>query len=267
MIALTGYRAVLDYSADHDLFIFGGAVVAGFVSTVEQWSLWEGDWNKVLHTFEVPYFHRKEFELLKDGSLPKGAFRDEQWKDEGRRRDFVYALAHTLKTWASGTVGAYMPKQMYRDALLVSESDKTFNPYAECGRQCALFTKAFVRETLASDLPIVYVFEDGDKGKGQLFDMMKRSELPSPVFKRPRFNPKKTELDKLDPPIIALQAADLLAAELRRWKVDSSQKKRMRQSLKVFLDMKHIVWKECTYTDIARLIHSAQIPRKKARIA
>ena len=61
MIALTGYTAFFDRSPDHGLDPEGGTVVARFLSTVQQWALWEHDWNSVLDDFPVPYFHMKEF--------------------------------------------------------------------------------------------------------------------------------------------------------------------------------------------------------------
>lgn len=43
---------------------------------------------------------------------------------------------------------------------------------------------------------------------------------------------------------------------LQRWRADA-------EILKAFTDMENIIWKECTYTDMAGVIRSAGIPRRK----
>lgn len=262
MLALTGYTAVFDRSADRDQFLAGGTVVAGFVSTIEQWAVWEEGWNKILRRFNVPYFHRKEFDPLKDGSRPKGAFAGDEWNNEAHRRDFVSSLIATVKNWAVATVGSYMSHQIYKEANTLCEVDSRFNPFAECGRHSALQVRNFVRDGLKSELPISYVFEKGDEGAGMLIDLMTECNMPAPVFKRPRLNNKRSELDRDDPPLIQLQSADLLAWEIRRWKIDYANKRRMRHSLKAFTDMKHIIWKEVDYKSMAGLIRSLGISRR-----
>jgi len=256
MVALTGYTAVFDRSAD-DETPSGGTVVAGFVTTVEQWALWEDDWKAVLQKFDVPYFHMREF------CSSQKAFSSAEWKNETRRRYFVAALVATIKKWILLTVGSYMDHQIYRDANQLCEVDKTFNPYAECGRNCVLKVRDFIRNELGSELPISYVFDQGDQGQGMLIDLMRRCGLPDPLFKRSRRNPDHPERDRADPPMVQLQTADLLSWELRRWKSDYRNGQQMRKSLKSFTDMENIIWKECTYTDIARVIHSAEIPRRR----
>jgi len=256
VIALSGYNAFFDRSADHDLQSVGGTVVAGFVSTVEQWALWEKDWKAVLDEFHVRYFHMREFNSY------NGEFTDSKWREELHRRYFVASLAATIKNWAVASIADYMDHQIYRDANKLCETDKIFNPYVECGRNCALHTQDFIRNKVKSDLPISYVFERGDEGVGMLMDFMERCNLPCPTFKRPRVNPQNPDLDREDPPMIQLQAADLLAWEIRRWKNDYRNGAKMRQSMKAFCGLEQNIWKECTYTDMARLIRSAGIPRR-----
>jgi hypothetical protein len=255
VIALSGYTAVFDRSAD-DEESSGGTVVAGFATTNEQWALWEKDWISVLRDFNVPYFHMREF------NSGRHAFSGCEWRDEARRRYFIAQLVATIKKWVWLTVGGYMTHQLYREANRLCEVDKSFNPFAECGRVCVLKVRDFIRGEWNSELPISYVFDQGDDGKGMLIDLMRRCDLPSPIFRRSRSNPAHPERDLNDPPMIQLQSADLLSWELRRWKIDYSDGEAMRKSLKAFTDMEHIVWKECTDEDMARVIHSIGIPRR-----
>lgn len=258
VIALSGYTAFFDRSADHDEDPIGGTVVAGFLSTVEQWALWEAEWNAVLEDFRVPYFHMKE---LKRNRWPYDA---PKWADEQHQRYFASSLIATVKKWAIATIGAYMDRTIYEDAMAISDVAKVFNPYAECSRNCVLKVRNFVREDLGSNLPISYVFERGDEGVGMLMALMRRCELPDPIFKRPRRDIKNPQRDIDDPPMIQLQASDLLAWEIRRWlSVDHKDGARMRDSLQSFCEMKHIIWKQCTYKDMAQVIHSAGIPWRR----
>lgn len=258
MIALSGYVAYLDRSADPDSEAGGGTVVAGFASSVEEWALWEEDWKAVLAEFRVPYFHMKEFNSLSS----TGPFSGEEWRDETHRRNFIARLVISIRKWARVSVADHMEHQMYRDANILCEVDDVFNAYAECGRNCTLQVREFIRTKLQSSLPISYVFDKGDQGRGMLTSLMERCDLPAPVFKRSRPDPKRPELDMDDPPMIPLQAADLLAWELRRWKNDYRDGERMRKSMRAFLGMENVIWKECTYTDMARVIHSIGIPRR-----
>ena len=257
MIVLSKYIAVFDRSAD-DESADGGTAVAGFVSTAEQWALWEEDWNTVLGKFGAPYFHMREF------GASRGAFAGDKWQDENYRRYFVAELVGTIKKWAVVTVGGYMEHQIYRDANQLCEVDETFNPYAECGRNCALKVNEFVRGVLNSTLPISCVFDHGDEGRGMLIELMRLCNLPAPIFRNSRMSLKHPERDIENPPFVPLQAADLLSWEIRRWKIDYKNKERMRKSLKAFTDMEHIIWKECTYEDMARVIHSIGIPRRNS---
>src|ERR1019366_2018387 len=151
------------------------------------------------------------------------------WKDEDRRRRFIAALVGTIKRWASLTIGSYMDHQIYRDANQLCEIDTTFNPFAECGRNCVLKVRDFIRNELKSELPISYVFDHGDEGRGMLIDLMRRCHVPDPVFKRSRPTPNDPDRDRSDPPMIELQTADLLSWELRRWKNDFRDGERMRK--------------------------------------
>jgi len=261
MIVLSGYQAFFDRSADQDSSPIGGTVVAGFVSTVEHWNSWEDEWNTVLKLFNVPYFHMKEF------AAARGAFSGREWQIESLhsdtyRRLFISSLITTVKKWALLTVASYMDHRIYHDACTICSVENVFNPFSECGRNAVLKVRDFVRNHLHSKLPISYIFDRGDQGKGMLLDLMEKCNLPAPVFKRSRRDQNHPEKDLDDPPMIQLQAADLLAWEIRRWESDYKNGKQMRKSLRSFTQMKHIIWKECTYADIARLIRTLDIPRK-----
>ena len=156
-----------------------------------------------------------------------------------------------------------MEQTIYDAANKLYKVDGYFNPFAECGRECAVRARDIIRKEFKPGLPIGYIFDQGDKGKGMLIDMMERSELSAPAFKRSRPDRKNPNRDKEDPPAIQLQTCDLLAWEIRRGMNDQKQGKRLRRSLMSFLQMENVSWKECTYHDMARVIRSIGIPRRQ----
>jgi len=252
VVCLSGYKTYFDKSPD-DSF----TVVAGFVSSVEQWAIWEEKWKAVLRHFQVPYFHMREFTSCRE------AFSAEKWKDNDYRKDFIVSLVDITKKYTIRSFGGLIEHTIYNVANKMFEVDKFFNPFAACGRDCALRVNNFIRQEYKSNLPIAYIFEQGDEGKGMLIDLMIQSALPAPIFKRSRPDLNNPKLDEDDPPAIQLQAADLLSWEIRRWKNDYVNKKKMRKSLKSFIEMPKINWKECDCTGMARLIHSIDIPKRK----
>jgi hypothetical protein len=58
-----------DYSAYFDATYSREAdpqtLVAGIVSSAEQWAQWEIEWRLTLAKFNVPYFHMREFNSFK----------------------------------------------------------------------------------------------------------------------------------------------------------------------------------------------------------
>jgi hypothetical protein len=62
------------------------------------------------------------------------------------------------------------------------ELDKRYNPYVICGRDCAVRALKFVRSEYKSDLPVSFVFEAGDEGRGLLVNEMVASGLSAPIF-------------------------------------------------------------------------------------
>jgi hypothetical protein len=250
------YEACFDCSSDGKSDPHPATVVAGYVATVEQWASWEYDWRLVLAAFDVPYFHMREFNGF------GGPFSSPKWRSSLYRAEFVSRLANVTTQWTLGSFAGRMEQRIYEDANQLCEVERFLNPYAACGRDCAVRVRNFVRNELGSNFPIDFVFERGDQGVGMLNSLMEQSELPHPVFKRPRFA-KNAQLDVNDPPAISLQAADLLAWEVRRAVKDTANQKRLRKSMKSLQSARNLSWKDCGYEEIATLIHSLYIPRRE----
>ncbi len=153
------FTAYFDGSGSPDESV--ALVVAGFIATAEQWIHFERNWNECLNNFGVSSLHMKDF------AHSRGEFTS--WKgDEEKRQRFLrwligIILARVRHSFASAVV---MEDHRRVDAkYCLSEFSK---PYALSG--CTCLTKIRGRATrwkINLD-EIQYVFENGDKHKGDL---------------------------------------------------------------------------------------------------
>jgi hypothetical protein len=252
VIILSGYNAYFDATATPGAD--SEAIVAGYVSTVEAWANWEVEWKLILAEFDVPYFHFKDFNSCKRAySAPK-------WRSNAYRARFLSKLIGATNAWAIASIGGAIRQSVFDLGNSYFHLEDRFNPYAIAGRDCGARTHEFIRDTLHSHLPIVYIFERGDEGRGLLMKEMELSGLPTPVFKRPRPDPAK---DKDDPPAIQLQACDLAAWEAQRAVCDIRGGKRggqLRKALHAVTKIKHRFWNTHDREDMLGLCMAAKIP-------
>lgn len=179
-----GYFDDSGHPDDQDLL-----VVAGFVSSNEQWRLFERDWRYVLDPLKIDPFHMTEFE------------RSTRWS-RSEKDNILFRLVRTIAVRAQFYIAHVVRMSAYREINNeFAFEQQVGTPYALAGRTVARSLNEWkAREPTLRDKLLV-VFEDGTKHKGDLIDVMQRDALPSPVFR------KKQEL-------IPLQAADLLAWEV-----------------------------------------------------
>jgi hypothetical protein len=251
MVALSGYAAYLDASKDSAMML-----VAGYVSTVEEWAQFEMAWKLTLAKFDVPYFHMKEF------TAKQGPLTHPKWKSESYRAAFLSDLAQIIRGWTVASVCCGMRQELFDEYDKIYRLHERFNAYAICGRDCAAQVRRLVRNEVKSDLSIAYIFDQGDEGRGKLTKEMEASDLRLPVFKRSKPNP---DLDKDDPFHVQLQACDFSAWELRRGDKDFETGKRcadFRTSLRVLAAVKHRIWKETKQPDLDGLIQVAKVEKR-----
>lgn len=155
-----------------------------------------------------------------------------------------------------------MKRALFDEYNQIYELDHRFNPFSICARDCAAQVRNYIRKVVKSDLPIAYIFDRGDEGRGFLIQEMEASNLPSPVFKRSRPDP---ELDRDDPYAVQLQACDLAAWELRRGEHDLESGKLPSELRKSLIALKHKVriWKETKESDLQGLIQVAEVPKRR----
>lgn len=167
--------------------------VAGFVANSGQWIRFEKEWKKVLAVFGVSSLHMKNF------AHSTGEFAS--WKgDETKRRAFLASLIRVLKKRArhSFVSSVYLPD--YREIDAVHHIRKVRSPLAMAGCSCIQKVQNWALGNKFELSEMVYVFEDGDADKSNLFQAAEHDLGVHPIFM------KKEQSS-------AFQAADLLAYE------------------------------------------------------
>ena len=185
-------------------------VVCGWVSTVALWEQFEIDWKLFLISYKVPYLHMKEF------SQSKGPFK--KWEGQiSIRRKFIQDAHAVIRDHARHWVMIFVDHRIYKIVDVQCKLTETLSsPYAIAGRGCVAQLDLWNRKQANSD-DLKCVFEDGGPDKTGLFAAMEVPyKLPSPSFELSR-----DRLDKrgiLRKGVVQIQAADLLAYELRKHK-------------------------------------------------
>ena len=234
-------------------------IVAGYISTVAQWRKFDKEWRKVLarKEFDVPYFHMKEFahsaEVFKS------------WKgDEHRRRRFINALIAIIARYAKAGFACMIKDSIWNE---VNESYPLSELYgcsfALAGRDCVNKTHTWGEEKQHRQRnEIRCVFEDGDKGKGELIRVVEEAQKPIPLFEPGR---PKPELNH--PGTTPLQAADFAAWELLKAVTsgkDTAPFNQYRVSLQKLSKAVPVSWTQYKHEDFYKLLSLGNIqPRKK----
>ena len=253
LLALSGYSAYFDASMNKPQ---DEMVVAGYVSTLEEWDQFVISWKLTLAKYDVPFFKMSEFiGRRKEYSHPK-------WQSELYRAQFLSDLAQIIVGWTNASFASRIKKDLFDKYNAIYDLDSRFNLFAICARDCAAQVRKYIK-AIPSDLPITYIFDQGDEGAGLLVKEMRDSRLPEPLFKRSRPNP---QLDQTDPYHVQLQACDFAAWELRRGESDIEQGKspqEFRKSLVALRPEKHRrVWTQTLEADLQGLIAAARIEKR-----
>lgn len=181
-------------------------IVAGYLSTVQKWNLFEKSWRKILarKEFDVPYFHMKEFAPSTD------VFKT--WKgDERRRRKFLNLLISAIADHAKAGFACGIKHDTWDAIDSRYPLTESFGcAYALTGRDCVNKMHVWGEQLHSySRNEIRSVFEAGDKGKGHLLKVVEEAHKPIPIFE-----PGRPDAKTGHPGTPALQAADFAAWEL-----------------------------------------------------
>jgi hypothetical protein len=191
---MAGYTAYFDDSGhpdDQDVVL-----VAGWLAMEDQWLRFEGEWRQALMDAGIPLeigFHMTDFEspfckLYKDWSVLE-------------KEGFLYKLINLLRTRAEMFFSALIPMYEYRKVNEhITLEEVIGRPYGIAGRIIMAYLNEWRKKYNKQSDPLVVVFEDGSKHKGDLIDIFHRDGFDPPAFR----DKKK---------VVPLQGADLLAWE------------------------------------------------------
>lgn len=183
----------------------GCTVVAGFVSSVNDWVAFDKQWSERLKKDGLEYFHMVDFAAC------QGQFR--AWRgDEQRRVDLLSDLigiiqSHVYRKFASSVSTPSLGR-------LSPENRRAFkmNAYVLAARSSVADVSLWKKTANMAHVPTAYVFEEGDEGEGRLSERMRADGYQSPIFL------PKTSYISADGALVEaftpLQAADLLAYEI-----------------------------------------------------
>jgi len=170
--------------------------VAGFVSTVQKWSRFDREWNAILKSEGVTFFHMTDF-VSNRGEFAKG------WRGETeRRRKFIERLAECLKRNVNKSFRTTVILPDYEKANKSFQIEERLGrPYTLCSLTCVHTLRNWAKRK-GAERSLLYYFEDGDKDKSDFERLHKIDYKVLPKF-----------LDKTE--AVAFQAADFAGWKIR----------------------------------------------------
>ncbi len=192
--------------------------IAGCLSPLKAWEELEQEWQLVLARFGAPYLHMKEY------AHSKGPFA--KWRnDPSTRKAFLSALIDTMDKHVLSVFGTTVPVEAY-DRLTEGQKRGVPDPYFMCLQQTlhAVSSSTFAENVVPQSLQVpdprsvekvqvVFSQQDEFKSKADaLYETMKNTSIIGPMlgdFSWAKFSD-----------VIPLQAADLVAYEMKRFATD-----------------------------------------------
>jgi hypothetical protein len=193
-------------------------LAAGFVGEMDQWLIFEKEWKHHLGLMKIESgaIHMTEF-----CSTPPGKAYAHLSNTE--RKDLLDTLITMIKTRCRFGFFCIVPMADYKDANEIYALEECFGkPFAMAGRHVVGQAREWAQKFNHENNPVLVVFEDGTKHKGDLVDICIRDGHPAPSFAK-----------KKD--VVPLQAADIFAWECFHT-FDTGE---FRPSLRRLLDFPH----------------------------
>ena len=202
------------------------AVVAGYVSNVAQWGIFQKEWNKALKDFGVKQMHRADLENF------KGEFTEDRGWNPNRRKAFLQRLQPIIRRRVKFPIGTAVIRKDFEEVIPEEVRKKFGGVYGWCAHTCLV--KLYIwctRPSRQHSQPIEWIFEAGTIGHGQVDEMFR--ELSTKV-QSVDWRIKGWAFQRKD--VVPLQAADVLAYELFKLVenqiLDESKKRDVRQSMR-----------------------------------
>jgi hypothetical protein len=163
--------------------------MAGYVSDVKKWAQFENRWKEILDREGVQRFHMTDCVSL------AGEFKG--WLPD-RRAKFITELERCAKRYTNKRFSASIVVDDFnRIDAIYKLHEYVGYPYSLCGTSCIDHVRTWAKNRKIKD-EVVYIFESGDKRKGNFPKLCQQRFGFEPIF-----------MSKKDS--IPLQAADLAA--------------------------------------------------------
>lgn len=248
------------FDCSHGGLTNGTFAVSGWLSTAERWVEFHNEWQAILSTYGVPYFHMREFAHYR-GAYSSG------WKgDEPRRIAFIQELLGAISHHAIAGFACLAESEVYREVDREYQVQEHFgSEYALCSRVCVAKVRTWLDGNGLAG-PVEFVFDDGDV-RGRLSQLMQKDGYPHPIYKPSR------DLRAKDGTLVCgalpLQAADLAAYELRKGWDDFGdattieEVERYRKSFRgVGAALNQGDWGRCTADDLRQICKGKNVPTR-----
>lgn len=166
----TGYFDASGHPDQHEVL-----TVAGFVSSVKKWTRFDIEWNAVLKSEGIKFFHTTDY------ASSNGEFSG--WKGQtDRRRAFQGKLWNCIRRNTNKACRTTILIRDYQQVNAVFKLEERLGlPYAMCAASC-LYSATQWAKKKKSEKTMLYYFEDGDKDKGDFLRISKDDGLPEPLF-------------------------------------------------------------------------------------
>ncbi len=255
-VMLSSYNGYFDAAGGKD---HGFIVVAGWMSTLDRWESFEWKWNEFLIHYDLPYFHMKEF------AQSRGPFAS--WKgDEQKREDCLRVAADIIGSHVDFGVACIVEFSVFESVNRRYRLSETMGvPYSLAASTCVGIANSHIRSQRGGLLrEVTYMFEDGDKGKGELLAIMERDGHPLPDFR-----PSRDQLNRrgeLQKGVVQLQGADFASYELRKVHKDDPYEQwpisKYRKSLAALLRI-NCEWGRWSESDLITMCEKRRIGRRR----
>lgn len=171
--------------------------MAGYVSDVKKWAKFGQCWEAILQREGVSAFHMTD--------CISGQKKYTGWTKE-RRGQFLHDLSECAIKYTNKRFSASVIIEGFKraDAEYILHESIGY-PYSVCGTSCIEHVRTWARNRKIKDNQIIYMFEDGDKHKGDFQRICERNFARFGI--EPLFGKKKD--------FVPFQAADLAAWKTR----------------------------------------------------
>ncbi len=202
------YTTAFDASGKEDDKATPFVVVAGFVSTANEWEAFDRSWRARLLEDHLPYFHMQAGHHWRStGEL----FVDHEYWNQARIDKLMDDLLDIVIRHSFRKFCCVVRNESYSEHLVAPPKDEfLLNAYVLAARGVVQIAHEW---TLYRDnKPLQHIFEEGDKGKGMLIERMRIEGLPTPAFKWGKDTVHRKSGVSI-PGFTPLQAADIYAYE------------------------------------------------------